>query len=98
MKLLELFDSEKKWIKGDDAQNKDGGSLYDVKDKNAVKWCLVGGLYKCYKVGSKIFDRNENKLVKVIAEDYKYGCIIDFNDAKETTWSDIKKVLKKAGI
>lgn len=55
MKVRELFNNKDKWTKGLYARDKDGFSV-DPEGSNAVCFCLVGALRKCYSFNYLIYD------------------------------------------
>lgn len=91
MKVKQLLNKPSKWCKGSFAMKKDGlacGSL----DLLAVKFCLLGAVKRCY---------SEDKWVDIIDKirgELGYRHIINWNNAKETTFSDVKKLVNKLDI
>ena len=54
------FLTEDKWIQKFGAINSEGVWV-SANDESAVKWCLIGAIYKCYelfplKVANKVYD------------------------------------------
>lgn len=92
MKLRELFSSKKKWCKGQYARDKRGGAV-GAYSEDAVRWCLFGGLQKCYpntKVRNLILD--EICILSSIEN------IVNYNDDDKRTFSDIKKLVEELDI
>lgn len=64
MKAYELLADPESWIKGTVAKNKNNEPVKPLSQL-AVKWCLIGAVYKCYpnnkfsmltKLSNRIYD------------------------------------------
>jgi hypothetical protein len=102
MKILNLLRTKKNWVKHKlavDSRNRN--VAYD--DPKAVAWCLLGAGRRCYG-GSR--DESDTKLENAIATLFpqfvygfdKKGDIIAFNNHKDTTFADLRRVVKLAGL
>ena len=89
MTVQELFQNEDCWIKG----------VPRIVDRSgAVRYCLIGAIYEVYN-DHAIPNQNYNLALKAIEKlfpDRFTGTIQAFNDHKETTINDIRKVVKEA--
>lgn len=90
MKVQDLLTDEGKWIQKSIARDAQGNRTYfDASD--AVCWCLVGALHKCYlnaraqEICGQIFD----KLQLAPAE---------WNDAPERTFADVRRLIEELDI
>lgn len=103
MKIKELYSDPSKWAKYHLAQNKNGGTI-SPSDKDAVRFCLIGALIRCYR-DKKYFWEKESpyetafyKLkYEIESHPNKFG-ISDYNDSVGTTFEDIKKLVEKLDI
>jgi len=89
MKVKELL-NENTWTKGWYARDAQGNDVNYSSD-NAVKWCLVGAIGKCYQdweVKEAIF----KKVVSVLGG-VNY---VSFNDG--ASWPEMHEFLEKADI
>ena len=85
MTLLELFDNESKWIQGNLATDKDG-QFCSPNSTEAVKWCLIGGIYKCYTTSNPaIFGSMKYREVYDKLSDVSYHF---FGEEWLTRWND----------
>ena len=92
MKIKELLSDSSKWIKGVQAEDEDNEPISPVCSL-AVKWCLLGALHKCYP-GPGEFYEAQNKIDKVL----KIVSFVTWNDAEETTFEDVQKLLLEADV
>lgn len=102
IKLLEMFDSARKWCQGSEARNQAGDPIrYD--DPTAVSWDLVGGM--CHLFGwrraSSLFRQFHDSIVGHHSnlppnnEDIAaMSALIDFNDAENTSFESIIKAVQ----
>lgn len=88
MKLKELFTDESKWTKGSYARDQDGLTVDPQNDK-AVCWCFRGAMYK---IGFNI-----HSLTHIFEKLFPDG-VMDWNDAPERTFEDIKKLVEELDI
>lgn len=92
MKLKNLFKTKKNWIQYDLAEDSHGNSV-DEWAENAVSWCLLGGIRKCYDSSDPIID----KIVKELEADSVFD-LVDWNNNKNRKFSDIKRLVDKLDI
>ena len=105
MKVKELLNYKGKWTKGEYVRDKNGNKCL-VLSKEAVKWCLVGAISKCYfpkrasvnGVNLKHVNKAYDKIKKVLKECTLYDTLEEFNDNKKTTFGTVKKVLELANV
>ncbi len=95
MRLTQLFSDASKWTKGHGARTQsDAGIFYDSPE--ACKWCLVGGVAKCY-FGSADYQEALECVRMAIKKLFPgFPTVISFNDHKDTTFEDVVKVIKLA--
>ena len=94
--VLDLLSDETRWCRGTFARNKDG---YPVASDHAdaVSWCLVGAVNKCYGVSSISSGAAIGKLMDLSYRRSASG-ISSFNDAAGRTHAQILEVVKEAGV
>jgi len=98
MKAHELLSDASKWTKGAFAKNKDGIRT-NYSSRNAVCWCLLGAMDKCYdKSGWEFQFALFNKLRTVIKTKYNITGVSKFNDAPERTFEEVHNLLKELDI
>lgn len=90
MKAHELLSKESKWTKIVAARNKQN-KVVSSTSKDAVKWCALGALAKCYEGNIEDYLKAYNKLSSVIK-----GSIGKWNDSNE--YETVYKTLKKLNI
>lgn len=92
MKVKELLISEDAWTTQHLARDVNGESTFS-NDSDAVCWCLVGAICKCYGT-------NECKRVKIVikVENYLNMPIHQWNDKSERTFDDVKNLIMKLNI
>ena len=105
MKLKDLINDRSKWTKGKFARDKDSKECL-INSPNAVKFCIIGGLTKCY-----CFDAEGNRFARLTRENpyfMKLSAAIkqlhphitcgesSFNDL--STWDEVKAVLELADV
>lgn len=94
-----IFSTQEKWIKGCNAIDAQGHLCHPL-GLDACKWCLIGALVKV--VGSlSAFNAHSahDTIINAINETYTNShedTLWRFNDNEETTFEDVKKVLKRA--
>lgn len=91
MKLKELFTSPDKWTQGAEAKDKKG-NIIPVFHPNAVSFCLMGGIHRCYNTFAEELDII-NKISKHINI-----CIMFWNDDSTRTFEDIVKLVNDLDI
>lgn len=90
MTLQELFSSEARWTQKKVARNKDGQGRFP-NSPEAVQWCLVGGIDKCY-------DGEELILVHHKVKNYLGMSLTIWNDYPDRTFADIRRVIEDLNI
>jgi len=93
MKIKELLSDESKWIKNNIALNANE-EVRAATSKDAIKWCLLGALQKCYH--KEVV--NCNKIYDKIEEFIYPKAIHQWNDSNEITFSDVKNLLEKLDV
>lgn len=97
-RLQQLFTSRSRWIKNDFARSADG-YYTNVDHASACKFCLLGGMRRCYPVSSR--PRIREKLMAAIRKLHPkkdWQNITAFNDHRRTTFENILRVIKEAGV
>ena len=97
MKMKELLSSESKWTQQHYATDKRGRSCSSF-DPEAVCYCLLGALNKCY-VNDAEYDDAKRLLQKTIEK--KYGLIFSiakWNDNPERKFKEVKEILEEANL
>ena len=101
--LGELFNRPDRWTKGADGKNADGNSV-GARNPHAIRWCVGGALQLVY--GSETSDNHEQAVQKVL----KYiranmtniedpdSSVSEWNDRKERTFKDVRKMIKQTGV
>ena len=92
MKIQELLSDESKWTKGVLSLDKDGNEI-DLNSLDAVSWCEVGAIYRCYSLdSSSILKRVSEYLHSKFNTD-----IVTFNNFN-ATFADIQRMNKELDI
>lgn len=96
MKLKDLFVDSFRWIQHDWAQSEEGAHC-SFDHPNAVRFCLVGGINKCYP------DINSQRSIRVKIEKYidnleSSAPIMVWNDSSDRTFQDILDLINKLDI
>lgn len=92
MKIYELLDTPEKWLKGYFAKNKDGEFVKPL-DEEAVQFCIVGAVIKCYGTEGKY-----SEVINSIKNKLNLSCLITYNDKSSTSYEDIIKVAKELDV
>lgn len=94
--MLDLLNSPEKWCHGAEARNADGVPVVSTFPE-AASWCLMGALWKTEELLEQYDHRVFDLLIDVI-DDYTgiINTIVSFNDSSNTTYEDMRLVLKKA--
>jgi hypothetical protein len=101
MKLLQLLNTSKRWCKGYLAKTENGIPTMP-NNSDAVKWCLIGAVQKCYgdhrceNVEEKIKEAIRSEFPKITFSDW--NTIVEFNNAPTTSFRKLRRVLKKANV
>lgn len=93
--LQELFRSKDRWHSGSDAADSEGITV-PVRSKDAVRWCLRGGAELIYGRETPEFYKAMHRMDCRLPAGY--FLVTEFNDAITTTITDIRRVVKKAGV
>lgn len=97
MLIQTLFRKEDRWIQRDMAIDAQRRSV-DVSDPEAVCFCLAGALTRCYP-DSTARQKAIRKISRVLARTFNWhGGIIGWNDESVRTITDIRKVVRLAGV
>jgi hypothetical protein len=97
MKPSELIDSPEKWTKGEYARDASGKSI-DFSSNDAQCFCLRGAIYRLGDDNDEC-RQNLHNLSRAVARLYpQFWGVTSFNDHPETTFEDVQKVLKEAGL
>ncbi len=108
-KMALFFSNKKKWCKGYFSKDKKGRRT-DIESTDSIKFCLLGGLHRCYDSvkGYSTKSRELNSAVHsyMASHPEKYGENLDFkiigvanfNDNPKTTFKDVQEVIKLSGL
>lgn len=92
-RALALLKGGKAWTKCQEARNA-SGRVVDPDDPRAVKFCMIGALSR---VDGRFEDAARSKLHRAVsAYSDQYSRVINFNDARNTTFADVRKVFQLA--
>lgn len=97
MKIKDLLDSPEKWTKRAFARDKTGGVVSEFSD-DAVCWCLLGAAVKCHNYNDEFAHACEKLEQAVDTLFSHFGQASVFNDAADTTFADVRKVLELADV
>ena len=98
MKPSDVLKLKKNWVKNSYANRQDGSSC-SVESDNAVCWCLVGAIMKCYPHPKTQVEKRlkaSSAMKKLFPG--RTNSLLQFNDHKDTKFTDVKKVLKEAEL
>lgn len=101
MTLRELFKSARQWTTGAyarDHKNKKIGLTVEECGPDAVCWCLLGGLRRCYPDPLIRAEARKRLVMAIAIHSGREKSIPEFNDSKNTRFRDIKAVIEKAGV
>lgn len=96
MKIRELLTDESKWTKGSSARY-DNNFVCLPASEDAVKWCLMGALVKCYSYTPESYTIQEKMRNYTIKTKGFYN-IVYFNDHGSTKFEDIKTLIDALDI
>jgi hypothetical protein len=88
MKIHELLSDETKWTQNVHARDKDGHPLWSSHPQ-AVCWCLMGAVDKCYPGTNRVGELIVSKIKMPIDE---------WNDLLERTYEDVYSLVKNLDI
>ena len=94
MTLQELFADKSKWTKHHFALDASGAKC-DITADEAVCWCVMGALAKCY-INTSEHNKAIDRILKVLKGRHVY--IAEWNDDPTTTIEDIRQVVKEANV
>lgn len=92
MKLKELFTDASKWTRRAYARNS-RGVPQDYHSPEAVCFCLLGGIYKCYPT-----EETQFKLFNAIKLKTGDVWISTWNDAPSRTFDEVKQLVNDLDI
>lgn len=96
MKIHELYSDESKWCRGASAITISGNPTHSASPE-AVAWCLIGAVNKCYRENlekEEIF----NRIVEKIHEKHGINGILNFNDKFTNTFEQIKELVTELDV
>ena len=87
MKAWELLNSAETWTKGAYARDVYGDCV-TIYSADAVRWCVIGAIAKCYNPESQLHMKAESLLSKVV------GSPTTWNDASDyqTVYNTLKEL------
>lgn len=97
MKAWELLDGPEKWTQGEGARDENGVPVY-YNAKNAVCWCLMGALAKCYGSLTPDWYAAVDKVNDALTQKHKNILVIKWNDDPNRTWQEVHDLLKELDI
>ena len=99
MKLKRLLNKKDHWTQGAYARD-EHGEIVRPSDSNAVCWCVLGGLMRCYPDRLER-DKIEKKLREIINDNskpYRYMGIVSWQDYPTRTFEEVCELLEKANV
>lgn len=97
MKVYELLDKPEKWIQGELAKNAKGETTLPTS-QDAVCYCLMGALMKCYGNKSSIIPI-EAKVRKALGEDqFHGGSYVNWNDDPQRKYEEVLALVKELDL
>lgn len=98
MTIAELLTDESKWTRRCYARGKWGEGRLPYDDE-AVAWCLIGAARKCYGYDTDEYVDVIGCLRDAISKlGFRFTMILDFNDAFETTFEQVRRVIEEANV
>lgn len=98
MKLKKLFSSKRKWTQGELAKDS-RGNFAEPLSNEAVCWCLLGAIEKCYgrrtKLSKKVLEKIDYHLFQSLVGE---GPVAVWNDDPYRKFRDIKKLVDTLDI
>lgn len=91
MKVWQLLSDESKWTKGFAARSVYGAPI-DPRSNEAVCWCLVGAIARCY--GDDVHFHNVRNLIA----DKVGRTEASWNDTPKRTYSEVYALVKELDI
>jgi hypothetical protein len=101
MKVSELLDTPDKWTQWWFARDK-GGRAVEANDPEAVCYCLMGAVKRCYGDNpAEKFQATANlgaAIAKRAGIKPYFGLVSVWNDAPGRTFAEVQEVVREAGI
>lgn len=99
MKVRELLSDKSKWSKHHYAQDASGKPT-SPHSENAVAWCLVGAIEKCYGMShsTKSYGAAARALRCAAGELFGAHGLVPWQDRTDVTFGHIQQVLQKADV
>ena len=100
MKVKDLLDKEEKWIKGSYSKHALVESTTPKGDKimlpygPAIGWCLLGAIGQCYGLAPSTIRAKVEAEIRGVYN----TAIVEWNDAPERTFADIRQLVEKLDI
>ena len=91
MKIKELLSSEDKWCQGSLSKTQNGKGCFSFAEE-AVSWCLVGAIYKCYH--NSIACSSVMFLIKNELGDK----VLEWNDDPTRKFEDVRELVERLDI
>ena len=95
MKVKELLSDESKWTQGVSART-ESGIPTSYHGQETAKWCLLGALAKCYGVNTDDWDSIRARIRIRLSPDGLFP--VDWNDAPNRTFSEVKALVEELDI
>ena len=92
MKIYNLLNSAKKWIRGEFATS-DDGHIVEPDSPDATRWCILGGVVRCYPLSQR--SRIRARLYTALYPKSPHSLGV-FND--RATFRQVRARLKKAKV
>ena len=93
MKVKELLTGPEKWVKYVYAVDATGASVEPI-DPRATAFCLRGAIRHCYP------SPEQHKPIERMAYSsiQAFVCLVEWNDAPERTFADVRKLIEELDI
>lgn len=103
--LLKLFTSARRWVKWKFGETANGTTVVG-QDPRAVRWCLLGGVRKCYggytaeatDAIARLRDTIHRLYPEFADRTDDLSAIIHFNNAPNTDFRKLQRVIKAAKV
>lgn len=97
MKIHELLSDRTKWTQGCAARDEKGNQAY-IESKDAVCFCLVGALDRCYGRMTEERFLAANKIKERVKAKNGYATIPEYNDAPTRTYEQVLQLVKELDV
>jgi len=87
MKVQDLLSTPDRWTQGALARSA-GGDPVDPLSEDAVAWCLVGAIMRCYS-------HSQLEVEVIVPSNLRLN---EWNDQRDRTWQDVIHLVKHLGI